>query len=79
MEDNSNYAMEAKDTQPGEQLHNAQAGKIVAKRKSNRKRNITIFIVMSLLNVGLLALLWSQLLTPAQNQAGANSDGGVDR
>ncbi|HEY6410514.1 MAG TPA: TlpA disulfide reductase family protein [Ktedonobacteraceae bacterium] len=75
MEDNGNNAMEAKDTQPGAQLEHAQAGKIVAKRKGSRKRNITIFIVVSLLNVGLLALLWSQLLTPAQNQAGANSDG----
>lgn len=35
-------------------------------RKQTRKRSITIFIVVSLLNVGLLALLWTQLLTPAQ-------------
>lgn len=40
-------------------------------RKSSRRRNITIFIVVSVLNVGLLALLWTQLLTPAQN-AGQN-------
>jgi cytochrome c biogenesis protein CcmG, thiol:disulfide interchange protein DsbE len=32
-----------------------------------RKRSITIFIVVSILNVALLTLLWTQLLTPAQN------------
>src|SRR5260370_41679261 len=44
-------------------------------RKSSRRRNITIFIVVSMFNVGLLALLWTQLLTPAQNagQYQANS------
>ncbi|HVB75667.1 MAG TPA: TlpA disulfide reductase family protein [Ktedonobacteraceae bacterium] len=36
-------------------------------RKKRRKRSIIIFVVVSLLNVGLLALLWTQLLTPAQN------------
>jgi len=36
-------------------------------RKSTRKRSIIIFIVVSLLNVALLGLLWSQLLTPAHN------------
>lgn len=36
-------------------------------RKNRRKRNIIIFVVVSLINVGLLALLWSQLLTPAQS------------
>lgn len=36
------------------------------KRKRSRKRNITIFIVVSLLNVALLALLWTQLLTPSK-------------
>lgn len=35
-------------------------------RKNRRKRSIIIFVVVSLLNVGLLALLWTQLLTPAQ-------------
>ncbi len=33
-------------------------------KKRSRKRRITIFVVVSLLNVGLLALLWTQLLTP---------------
>jgi cytochrome c biogenesis protein CcmG/thiol:disulfide interchange protein DsbE len=36
-------------------------------RKNRRKRSIIVFVVVSLLNVGLLALLWSQLLTPAQS------------
>ncbi len=34
-------------------------------RKRTRKRSIIIFIVVSLLNIGLLTLLWTQLLTPA--------------
>jgi len=38
----------------------------LALRKRSRKRSITIFVVVSLLNVGLLALLWMQLLTPSQ-------------
>jgi cytochrome c biogenesis protein CcmG, thiol:disulfide interchange protein DsbE len=46
-------------------------------RKSSRRRNITIFIVVSILNVGLLALLWTQLLTPAQN-AGQNQANAAD-
>jgi cytochrome c biogenesis protein CcmG/thiol:disulfide interchange protein DsbE len=33
-------------------------------RKRSRKRNITIFVVVCLLNVGLLVLLWTQLMTP---------------
>jgi cytochrome c biogenesis protein CcmG/thiol:disulfide interchange protein DsbE len=36
------------------------------KRGRSRKRSIAIFIVVSLLNVGLLALLWTQLLTPSK-------------
>jgi cytochrome c biogenesis protein CcmG/thiol:disulfide interchange protein DsbE len=55
--------------------HKPTAGR----RSTSRKRSITIFIVVSLLNVGLLALLWSQLLTPAQNSPNANSNqGSVD-
>ena len=38
-------------------------------KKGSRKRSITIFILVSLLNVGLLVFLWTQLLTPAQNAA----------
>lgn len=42
-------------------------------RKNRRKRNITIFVVVILLNIGLLVLLWTQLLTPAQNSASGQS------
>jgi cytochrome c biogenesis protein CcmG/thiol:disulfide interchange protein DsbE len=45
----------------------------VPKRKRSRKRNITIFIVVTLLNIGLLIFLWTQLLTPAQNTASGQS------
>ena len=38
----------------------------VPKRKSSRKRSITIFTLVTLLNVAVLAFLWTQLLTPAQ-------------
>ena len=34
-------------------------------KSGSRKRSIIIFTVISLLNIGLLALLWSQLITPA--------------
>jgi cytochrome c biogenesis protein CcmG, thiol:disulfide interchange protein DsbE len=44
-------------------------------RKSNtRKRRIIIFVVVSLLNAGLLALLWTQLLTPAQSRTQGTSN-----
>jgi cytochrome c biogenesis protein CcmG/thiol:disulfide interchange protein DsbE len=46
-------------------------GAAVAERslpgKRSRKRSILIFIIVSLLNAGLLTLLWVQLLTPAQS------------
>lgn len=47
----------------------AEEQKPAAKRKGSRKRSITIFAIVSLLNVGLLIFLWTQLLTPAQNAA----------
>ena len=64
--------MEVKDTDtlPGDNTH---AEKLTTRRRS-RKRSIIIFTIVSLLNVGLLALLWSQLLTPAQNQASAGDN-----
>lgn len=37
----------------------------------SRRRSITIFVIVSLINVGLLAFLWMQLLTPAQNKTAA--------
>src|SRR5215471_20322492 len=41
----------------------------VREKKGSRKRSIIIFTLASLLNVGLLVFLWTQLLTPAQNAA----------
>jgi cytochrome c biogenesis protein CcmG, thiol:disulfide interchange protein DsbE len=38
-------------------------------KKRSRKRNIAFFIGISVVNVGLLVLLWTQLLTPANKQA----------
>src|SRR5947209_9551509 len=64
--------MEVKDTDtlPGDNTH---AEKLTTRRRS-RKRSIIIFTIVSLLNVALLALLWSQLLTPAQNQASTDDN-----
>lgn len=47
-----------------------QTEKVPEKGKS-RRRSITIFVIVSLINVGLLAFLWMQLLTPAQNKTAA--------
>lgn len=41
--------------------------------KRSRKRNILIFTVVMLINIGLLALLWTQLLTPAQSGSSQNA------
>ncbi len=38
----------------------------VVQKKRFRKRNITIFVVVTVLNVALLVLLWTQLTTPTQ-------------
>ncbi len=57
------------------QSDSVQAEKLQPRRKNSRKRNIIIFTVVSLLNAGLLVLLWSQLLTPAPNANNNNSDG----
>jgi len=59
--------MEAKSTEPV--ILQAEKQIPVPKRKGSRKRSITIFIVVTLLNIGLLVFLWTQLLTPAQNAA----------
>ena len=56
---------------PGE----GEGEKIIPGEKRRRKRRITIFLLVCLLNVGLLALLWSQLSTPAQNQSNAGGTG----
>ncbi len=42
-------------------------------RKGSRKRSITIFTVVTLLNIAVLIFLWTQLLTPAQNAAQGQS------
>lgn len=47
-------------------------------RRKRRKRRIVLFSAISFLNVALLALLWSQLLTPAQNQSSGVSTGPVN-
>ena len=39
----------------------------------SRKRSIIIFVVVSLLNVGLLTLLWTQLLTPRSDLSQADN------
>src|SRR5947208_3269923 len=57
--------MELKDTISSEKLPTT--------RRSVRKR-IIIFSIISLLNAALLALLWVQLLTPAQNPNQGSSD-----
>jgi cytochrome c biogenesis protein CcmG/thiol:disulfide interchange protein DsbE len=44
-------------------------------RKRSRTRSIVIFIVVSLLNIGLLALLWTQLLTPAHQSSSTSTAG----
>ena len=42
--------------------------------KHSRKRSITIFVIVSLINVALLVLLWTQLLTPRSDLSQSNSD-----
>ncbi len=44
-----------------------QVERPVGKPPGNRKRQITVVVVVSLLNIGLIALLWLQLTTPARN------------
>lgn len=63
--------MEAKST-ASESLQAKQQTPVPG-RKRSRKRSITIFFVVSLLNIGLLVFLWTQLLTPAQNAAQGQS------
>ncbi|WP_376794368.1 TlpA disulfide reductase family protein [Thermogemmatispora sp.] len=45
----------------------------LALARRRRKRSIAIFAIVSLLNVALLAVLWSQLLTPAPGQRTTSS------
>ena len=52
----------------------ADGERLNGKRVKSRKRSITIFVVVSLINAGLLILLWTQLLTPARQSASTGSD-----
>jgi cytochrome c biogenesis protein CcmG, thiol:disulfide interchange protein DsbE len=63
--------MEVKSTTP----ENLQAKKQTptSVRKGSRKRSITIFTVVTLLNIAVLIFLWTQLLTPSQNAAQGQS------
>ena len=67
--------METENTLPGstfrDEIHPEKG--TVFPRRSTRKRRVIIFLVVSLLNLGLLALLASQVLVPAQNQSNAGS------
>ena len=49
----------------------------IAQKKRSRKRNITIFVVVSVLNVALLVLLWTQLTTPASQASTSSSAAAV--
>jgi cytochrome c biogenesis protein CcmG/thiol:disulfide interchange protein DsbE len=57
--------MEINDTTPERVGERQPIEEPKALQKSRRKRNIIIFIVVSILNGALLTLLWVQLLTPA--------------
>src|SRR5690242_12434790 len=63
--------MEANSTDPV--ILEAEKQKPAPKRKRSRKRSIIIFSVITLLNVVVLAFLWIQLLTPAQNTTQGSS------
>ena len=68
--------MEAEDTQAQPAGMAAEAEKEIStpRRKGSRKRTITVFAIVSLVNIGLLVFLWTQLLTPAQNSSGQGHD-----
>jgi len=67
--------METEEKVPeGTSAHERHSGKLTGGPKSGtRRRRILIFLVVSLVNVGLLVLLASQLLVPAQNQSGSKT------
>ena len=56
--------------------HNAGADFSPPQKRRSRKRSILTFTVISVVNIGLLVLLWTQLLTPAHQSSsqGAPSD-----
>lgn len=63
--------------EPVDQLSQAGEGiaRLPARKNRSHKRSIIIFTVVSLLNVGLLTLLWVWLLTPAQSNNAQNTPG----
>jgi cytochrome c biogenesis protein CcmG/thiol:disulfide interchange protein DsbE len=63
--------MEAKSTEP--EILQVEKQKSGPKRKSSRKRSIAIITIVTLLNVVILAFLWTQLLTPAQTTTQGSS------
>jgi len=65
----------------GEQLETADAvlAPSIVQKKRSRKRNITIFVVVTVLNIALLVLLWTQLTTPvSQSSRSAATVGDVN-
>ena len=63
--------MEVESLSPGETKAGTVAGE---HRRSNGKRRIAVFLMVGLLCVGLLALLGSQILAPAQGQTNPGSN-----
>jgi cytochrome c biogenesis protein CcmG, thiol:disulfide interchange protein DsbE len=51
----------------------SEGEKLNGKPRSKRRRSIIIFTVVSLVNAGLLILLWSQLLTPVHQSTSSTS------
>src|SRR2546423_9521811 len=66
MEETDLPAAESQNQEPSSDQQPMPEAEIVKKR--SRKRNIIIFSVVTALNVALLVLLWTQLLTPASGQ-----------
>ena len=50
-----------------------QAERSAGQPRGKRKRQITVVVVVSLLNISLIALLWSQLTTPARNSSSGST------
>lgn len=62
--------METKSTVPDDKTQQEHP---LTKPKRSRKRSIIIFTVVTIINAGLLILLWTQLLTPAANTSNGDS------
>ena len=52
-----------------ETFSSAHEGGVSGVKQRSRKRNIVVFSIVTLINVGLLVLLWTQLLTPKTTSA----------